>query len=520
MIKVSGCTTSAGGVTTCPDSSALQLDLEPTIIGVQPPASYYELQPCDEVTWDFGDGSAAITPPAGTAMVAHTWASPGNYEVEATVRNALGSMTFSLGPIVIASDPAKLSWPRLPNVSETAGTLNIPIRRTGDMSRRVTARMVVAPSSAWIEPVLSPSDLPVVFEPGEAEHVIRLPLRDNLIYDGARDMRSQIRLVDGEGGVILENGDVTITDNEPQPRMTCDDVAVNEGDRGRTRVVIPCRLSGPLSFWATLHPWLEGESATRGVDFYEYILFDSPALHIEPGELTGAISLDILGDTQVEPDEQFMVYLQHLAWNWYTGNDRSPRITILNDDAALVAERRSIDVGERIELRLHPGAQYAVPTEIALDSSDPAALAVPPFVTVTPGAHSVTFTAESLAPGASTVTADLGTRSVAAEIMVMQAAAVMVSRPAITLANGASTSLSISLSPASASPVLARLTADPRIIRVPADVLIPPGGAVTIGVHAVGVGGTAIGVTTDVPGVVGSSVLVDVVATGKRRATR
>ncbi|HVG24128.1 MAG TPA: PKD domain-containing protein [Thermoanaerobaculia bacterium] len=107
VINLIGC-----GPFSCPDSTALEFDLEPTLLGVQRP-SYYELQRCDEVTWDFGDGSPPLTAPIGTARVTYARPVPGNYTVTATVRNARGSVEYSWGPRPVATEPAKLSWPRL-----------------------------------------------------------------------------------------------------------------------------------------------------------------------------------------------------------------------------------------------------------------------------------------------------------------------------------------------------------------------------------------------------------------------
>ncbi|HVG24127.1 MAG TPA: hypothetical protein VND45_08250 [Thermoanaerobaculia bacterium] len=204
------------------------------------------------------------------------------------------------------------------------------------MTRRVAARLVIVPDSSWIEPALAATDIPIVFEPGEVEHVVALAVRDNLLYDGHRD--ATIGLGYGAGGVIGEGDTVTILDNERQPSLVCDDLSIAEGDRGRTRVLDPCRLSGPLSFGVSLNAQILAGSATKTA-FYEFIDYGSKTLDIQPGKLTGAIALDIYGDTEVEPNEQFKVLLHQLSYNWSSYNDHSPTITILNDDAALTPAR-------------------------------------------------------------------------------------------------------------------------------------------------------------------------------------
>src|SRR5216684_5980893 len=50
-------------------------------------------QPCDVVSWNFGDGVTETEAP-GVANATHTYASAGNYAVSITVTNSLGTRTF------------------------------------------------------------------------------------------------------------------------------------------------------------------------------------------------------------------------------------------------------------------------------------------------------------------------------------------------------------------------------------------------------------------------------------------
>ena len=54
--------------------------------------TFIPIDPCDTLTWSFGDGTGAFT---NTSTVRHRFTYPGTYTVTATVTRASGSATFS-----------------------------------------------------------------------------------------------------------------------------------------------------------------------------------------------------------------------------------------------------------------------------------------------------------------------------------------------------------------------------------------------------------------------------------------
>ncbi|HEX6085064.1 MAG TPA: PKD domain-containing protein [Thermoanaerobaculia bacterium] len=495
----------------CPHGTPVQLGLEPQLTGTQPPyIFYYELQPCDEVTWDFGDGSPMQTAPRGTAAVTHTWAAPGNYTISATVRNEAGSYTHTTER-VIASDPSTVSWPTMKPIAETAGSVAIQLKRKGGLANRVSLALKVAPPWYWPEPAIAPVTIPIVFEPGETAHVVTLPVRDNALYDGLR--HAQINLVEPEGGLFLQNGWLEISDDEPRPTLTCHDVSVREGDAGRTRVSIPCTLSAPLGSYLNLFGALNDGTADRN----DYS-WNTRGTQIVGGQLSGKIEFDVYGDTEIEPREQLTFRYRYFSpWEPLTGPPAT--VTILNDDAELRPSRRHAGIGEQVEFRLVPGEYFEQPTALPLRSSDPAVLTVPASVLLAPGAEEVTFVAETLAEGAAAVEVDLGTRVLSADLMVHDARAVVASDTSLTLPAGGTRIVTLSLTPASIAPVTVHLTADAKIVNVPASVTIPPGGSVDVAVRGAAAGYTAIGITSAADGIAGTSVLVDVIQGRRRRSS-
>jgi hypothetical protein len=115
----------------------------------------------------------------------------------------------------------------------------------------------------------------------------------------------------------------------PGPKLLVSDAAVTEGDAGTTDVGILVTLSEPSAApvgvdWQTD---ATGATATSGVDF----LPASGALVFAPGELSQVVTVPVLGDTGVEPDEFLFVRLSNATGALI--QDDSGRLTIVDDDA-------------------------------------------------------------------------------------------------------------------------------------------------------------------------------------------
>jgi len=115
--------------------------------------------------------------------------------------------------------------------------------------------------------------------------------------------------------------------------VTVGDASVTEGNSGSVVVVVPVTLSQATT--ATVRvPWsLSGGTASAGTDFTGA----SGELVFDPGTTTLSISVTVLGDSTVEPDETVSVVLgaptgATVARGTGTGTGT---VTIVNDDVAL-----------------------------------------------------------------------------------------------------------------------------------------------------------------------------------------
>ena len=114
--------------------------------------------------------------------------------------------------------------------------------------------------------------------------------------------------------------------------LRVDDLSFKEGDAGTNRVTVPITLEGVSADRVEIGYILVSGTAVAGVDF----VTAAGVLAFEPGEVTKNLSIELLADTVVEPDEHFSI--QFLAPASVAVPLPTPVITILNDDTAVAVK--------------------------------------------------------------------------------------------------------------------------------------------------------------------------------------
>jgi len=89
------------------------------------------------------------------------------------------------------------------------------------------------------------------------------------------------------------------------PEIVINDVTVTEGDSGNSQAVFTVSLNQRATEPVTVQFHTENGTAIAGEDYQAV----SGQLVFQPGEMTKTISVPILGDTVVEPSEDFQVVL-------------------------------------------------------------------------------------------------------------------------------------------------------------------------------------------------------------------
>ena len=100
----------------------------------------------------------------------------------------------------------------------------------------------------------------------------------------------------------------TILDDEAEPTFSIDDVSVTEADAGTTNAIFPVTLSGPSSETTTVGFQTFNGSGVGDADEDDYTPV-SGTLTFAPETTIQTITVLVNGDTEVEPDETFTVFL-------------------------------------------------------------------------------------------------------------------------------------------------------------------------------------------------------------------
>ncbi len=130
----------------------------------------------------------------------------------------------------------------------------------------------------------------------------------------------------GNASISDAQGLGTITNDDANPTVTINDPSVVEGNSGTANITFTITLSNPSSSTISVPFSLANGSANVGVDY----LTNSGSFTVIPGSVTANLSISVVGDTNVEPDETFFVNLG--VATGATVVDSQGVGTIINDD--------------------------------------------------------------------------------------------------------------------------------------------------------------------------------------------
>jgi hypothetical protein len=220
------------------------------------------------------------------------------------------------------------------SVSESAGVVQVPVRvLTSDHQPTVdTAAVVFATANGT---ALAGSDYTgtagtLTIPPGTTDGTllsIDVPILNDTF--GESDETFDVTLSSPTGAVLgLARHTVKILDDGDGSSLSINDVSVTEGNASASNAVFTVTLTPPVSQPVTVGYTTLDDSATHGSDYTAVSGF----LTFAPGATSRTITVPVLGDTLVEPNERFKVKLSAPS-NGGIVNDTGLG-TILNDDVA------------------------------------------------------------------------------------------------------------------------------------------------------------------------------------------
>jgi len=275
---------------------------------------------------------------------------------------------------------------------------------------------------------------------------------------------------------------VTIVDDDPLPSVEADAMRIPEGN-GTSTAVVTLRATEPVS--GTVRVTLLAGSAQPGSDFEPY----SETVYFY-NETTKSFPVTILGDTEPEPDETFGVRV--VSYSWGIAGGKVVSMTIVNDDAGIGPDERWIAIGTSGKFTVRLAAPLAADVTIGLASDAPTAVSIPSTLVIPAGQISADFAVAAIVPGrtaniAVTLPPSAGgiTRSVRARTYTK--AALQFSPGRLSLIDGKTATVTVSLEPASSTPMTLGIRSTDAV-EVPSSVTIPAGGSASFVVTAKRIG--------------------------------
>lgn len=175
----------------------------------------------------------------------------------------------------------------------------------------------------------TPTNGILIFVPGDTSETITVQVIGDTIDES--DETLTVTLSNNSVSATIADGTATgtIVDDDGAPAITIDDVTLAEGNAGTTPFLFTVTLSNLSATPVTVDYATADGTATAGTDYNAA----SGTLTINPGFLTGTITVDVLGEVAFEPNETFFVDLTNPASA--TIADPQGVGTITNDDGPI-----------------------------------------------------------------------------------------------------------------------------------------------------------------------------------------
>ena len=164
------------------------------------------------------------------------------------------------------------------------------------------------------------------FAPGELTKTIAVPILDDSLNELTETFLLNLHHP-VNAAIMKAQGTGSITDSDPVPTVTLNNVSVLEGNSGTAQANFGVTLSSPSGKLIQLTYSTADMSATAGSD---YQAASNVTLNIGAGSSSASISIPVNGDTAIEPDETFALNISNPVNATISG--ASATGTILDDD--------------------------------------------------------------------------------------------------------------------------------------------------------------------------------------------
>jgi hypothetical protein len=248
-----------------------------------------------------------------------------------------GFANFSVDNIELFSSPATLPSLSIDDVVVPEGssgttTASFTVTLSAASAQPVTVGYSTADGTATAGSDYTAASGTVAFPPGTTMRRVDVTVNGDTPHEA--DETFVVNLSSPANATILDSQGVgTIHNDEAIPSANIDNVAVSEGHAGITNATFTVTLSAASGQQVMVdYATSNGTATTAGSDYTT----TSGTLTFAAGVTSQRISVPVIGDTTIEPDEIFFVNLGG-AVNLTIG-DGNGTATILNDDPSLTVD--------------------------------------------------------------------------------------------------------------------------------------------------------------------------------------
>jgi hypothetical protein len=257
-----------------------------------------------------------------------------SYAVDANTVDAARSGSITIAGETFAVNQAELQSLSIDNVTVSegdVGTVNasFTVTLSAPSTRTVTVHYATIDGEA-----VAPADYTAVsgdltFAPSVVSQPITVPVQGDLLDEF--DEHFTVQLTSPVNALIAQGlGTGTISDDDPAPSLSIDDVSVIEGNSGTQLATFTVTLSAPSGLAVSVDYTTVDQTAVAPADYTAAF----GTLTFNPGVPSQQVSITVIGDTEDEDNETFLVTLSD-ATNAVIGDGEGIG-TILDDENALM----------------------------------------------------------------------------------------------------------------------------------------------------------------------------------------
>jgi Calx-beta domain len=211
----------------------------------------------------------------------------------------------------------------------------------------------------------------LTFAPGETAKTVTVQVNGDTTVEPNEAFTLNLANATGNGTIADAQGFGTIVnDDQAQSHIRVDDLSMAEGDGGQTAFGFTVSLDAPQPARVTVDFATADGTATAPGDYEA----TSGTLTFAAGETAKTVTVQVNGDTTVEPDETFTLNLANAAGN-ATIADAQGVGTIVNDDQTVIVPPSRISINDVTTAEGNVG-QTAFGFTVSLDAAQPAPVTV------------------------------------------------------------------------------------------------------------------------------------------------